>query len=244
MVPVGGKSTVRSFEEIRQSVLNKTIWGVDFFMLCDRDAVYGIGLKSLEKHVSERLQMLPRYHLENYFLDEEVIAAVFAEMEADKDSWLADTKEVGDKLRRLAQQTIPLAVALKMAAAVRETIGNVDVMPKGISQDTSLDQLLKVLRERVECEKSRIIDDLNFDSIADMAKAEHAKLVKLTAGSSQAWKSEIPGRVILKRFANIAKLDAGRLKTQYIRHAKDRSVDPFLEIHEIFQGFRKAVSSD
>src|SRR5205823_1764116 len=42
LVPVGGKSTIRSFNDISESVLNKTIWGVQFFMLCDRDAVFDL----------------------------------------------------------------------------------------------------------------------------------------------------------------------------------------------------------
>ena len=68
---VGGKGTIQSFDEVRQSILNQTIWGVEFFMICDRDAEHEIGTKSVTAHLSERLKLLPRYHLENYFLDED-----------------------------------------------------------------------------------------------------------------------------------------------------------------------------
>jgi energy-coupling factor transporter ATP-binding protein EcfA2 len=56
LVPVGGKGTIQAFQEIRESVLNRTIWGVEFFMLCDRDAVMAIGQKSVEAHLSDRLR--------------------------------------------------------------------------------------------------------------------------------------------------------------------------------------------
>jgi ABC-type cobalamin/Fe3+-siderophores transport system ATPase subunit len=70
LVPVGGKGTIHSFDEVRKSILDRTIWGVEFFMLCDRDAVHEIRVKSVNAHTSERLKVPPRYHLENYFLDE------------------------------------------------------------------------------------------------------------------------------------------------------------------------------
>jgi hypothetical protein len=92
LVPVGGKGTIQSFDGVRQSILNQTIWGVEFFMLCDRDAELEIGTKSVNAHLSERLKLLPRYHLENYFLDEEILAAVFNEMEPPQ-SWLRDPAE-------------------------------------------------------------------------------------------------------------------------------------------------------
>src|SRR5206468_11406253 len=147
LVPVGGKSAIRSFEEVRKSVLNRTIWGVEFFMLCDRDAVNEIGVKSFNAHTSERLKVLPRYHLENYFLDENILAEVFREMEPNPSSWLRSRDQIGDAIRQIARQTIPYATALKVAATIRESIGNVDVMPNGI--DGSVTKLVDAFGERV-----------------------------------------------------------------------------------------------
>ena len=238
LVPVGGKSTLQSFEEVRQAVLNRTIWGVEFFMLCDRDAVYDAGFKGVEQRVSNRLKVLPRYHLENYFLDETVLSSIFEEMEADGASWLTDPSEVRNKLRVLAQQSIPLAVALKTSAAAREAVGNVDVMPKGINQDTTLDSLLGGLRDCIDVERARVNGSLNFDDIEAIARAEHAKLLTAVSEDGDSWKCDIPGRVVLNRFAGIAKLHVGRLKTLYIRRAQAAEVDPFSEIRAIFRGFR------
>lgn len=39
LVPSGGKQAITSFTAIMENVLEKSIWGVDFFMLCDRDAM-------------------------------------------------------------------------------------------------------------------------------------------------------------------------------------------------------------
>ncbi len=39
LVPGGGKGLLTSFAFLHKEVLERTIWGVEFFMLCDRDAV-------------------------------------------------------------------------------------------------------------------------------------------------------------------------------------------------------------
>jgi len=39
LVPSGGKGVITSFAALNRAVLEKTLWGIEFFMLCDRDAV-------------------------------------------------------------------------------------------------------------------------------------------------------------------------------------------------------------
>lgn len=110
--------------------------------------------------------------------------------------------------------------------------------PKGISQNTTLDSLLAGLQEHVAHEQTRISGALEFSAIEAVARAEHAKLMKAVSDTSDAWKRDIPGRVVLNRFANAGKLNVGRLKTLYVRHAQAIIPDPFGEIREIFRGFR------
>lgn len=237
LVPVGGKSTIRSFDEVRESVLNRTIWGVEFFLLCDRDAAYSIGPRSLEVHASERLRVLPRYHLENYFLDPEVLAASFGDME-DEESWLRDSDEIAKRIKILAGQTIPLAVALKVAAAAREEVGNVDLMPRGINSDTTLEELLLSIHGQLSQEKSRMEASLNLEALESLARSEYSKLAESIADGTSVWLRELPGRVVFNRFANTAQIKPGRLKTLYLRKARDWSPDPFDEIRKIFRSFK------
>jgi energy-coupling factor transporter ATP-binding protein EcfA2 len=240
MVPVGGKSTIRSFEEIRKSVLNQTIWGVEFFMLCDRDAVYEIGVKSFTANSSERLQVLPRYHLENYFLEEGVLVGVFEEMEQDRSSWLRSEERVREALREIAAQTIPYAVALKVAAHVRESVGNIDIMPSGITGP--VDKLVALLSDQTSHERERIAGNLDITPIESLCRDEFAKFEKSIAEGSEYWKQGIPGRIVLNRFAGKAQISVGRLKTLYLRHAHAATTDPFSEIRAIFRRFRTAAS--
>jgi hypothetical protein len=67
--------------------------------------------------------------------------------------------------------------------------------------------------------------------------------MKATTDGSGVWKYDIPGRVIFNRFANMAQIKPGRLKTLYLRKAQEKTPDAFAEIREIFQSFRNITRS-
>src|SRR5207249_3710261 len=106
LVPVGGKDIIRSFDDIRDNILNKTIWGVEFYLLCDRDAIYSLGKSALAIGPLKKIKQLSKYHLENYFLDENVLARGFASMEP-RESWLRSPEMIREKLREIGRSVIP-----------------------------------------------------------------------------------------------------------------------------------------
>ena len=241
LVPAGGKGTIRSFDEVRKSILNKSIWGVDFFMVCDGDAALDIGPNSLQANLSDRLKLLPRYHLENYFLDEEVLAGVFAPME-NADSWLTDPQQIAQKTAAFATETIPLTVALRVSAAAREEVGNIDIRPKGIGQAATLEQLIDLLRDCVSSEASRVKSSLDFDRLADLAKSEFEALHLAVTEGQGVWKRMIPGRIVFNRFAGAAHMKPGRLKRLYLQQVDQGEADPFSEIRAIFDALRQTAN--
>lgn len=240
LVPVGGKHTIRSFNLIREHVLNRTIWGVEFFLLCDRDASYQLGPKSVQHNASPRLRVLPRYHIENYFLDENVLARAFAQFESE-DHWLRDAKKIRDKLREIARGLIAYAVALKVAAIVREKAGQVDLMPRGISEQVGIAELVELFRNKALSEGQRVSVALNMASVEELAREEYAKLASSIELDTALWLHEIPGRPMLSKFARAANLQVGRLKNMYLASAAEASRSPFSEVIELFGDFSTAA---
>src|SRR5438105_3151682 len=96
-------------------------------MLCDRDAVPPS--RDATQVATSRLKVLNRYHLENYFLEEEVLAKVFEPMEPE-DSWLRSPQQIRTTLREIARIQVPYAAALTTSSYFREQVGNVSVMAK------------------------------------------------------------------------------------------------------------------
>lgn len=236
LVPSGGKHLIQSFDLIHKSVLNKTLWGVEFFMLCDGDSAPADN--PAPGGADHRLRILPRYHLENYFLDEDIWKEVFAEMETG-DSWLLDPKAIRQRLREQARSLVSYATALHTASSLRMEAGNVDVMPKDC-HDKSLADVQQLLVDVAKKETVRLGSTLDAKEVTSRAADYYNQLTKSLDDDSEVWKSLIPGKPLVSRFAAAAGLHASRAKSLYIRRAHEVTENPFQEILDIFEEFSAA----
>jgi predicted ATPase len=238
LVPTGGRDLIRSFGQIVRDVLDQAIWGVDFFMLCDRDAADGAEIETLEEGANGRLRFLKRYHLENYFLDAAVISSMFADLEAEG-SWLRDPCEIENRLRGIAKNMIGYAVALIVSARIRRRVGNVDVMVKA-SHEMSCDQLMNAIRSRTEMEFERVQDALEARWVEANIRETFQFISSLLDEPTDAWKIHIPGRPVLSQFAALSNLSLIRFKTLYLAAAERASSSPFADIVQTFASFSTA----
>lgn len=233
LLPSGGKGNLSAFDKIAESVLNKTLWGIDFYMLADRDSV--ANSEDFEEKAPGRFKTLSKYHLENYFLDSNVLAAVFAKMEPDT-SWLCNPDEIESKLSEIAKEHLPYAASLIVANERRRMAGNVDIMIKGC-QGKNKQDLLQSISDKANAETVRIKESLDSDSLEAQLSETFDRLKESIEDSSGAWKSDIPGKAIFKTFCSKANISSGRLKTLYIQQAEEMENSPFNELVEIFRCF-------
>lgn len=234
LVPVGGKAVVTSFAGLQKEVLERTIWGVDFFMLCDHDAApMDTPAGAIEE--TARLKVLKRYHLENYFLDENVLADVFADMEPDG-SRLRSPIEIRKMLKEIAADRVAYTAALATSAYFRQCVGNLSIMPKDCVGKT-INQLVEMLTAKLEAERSRIQEATPVAEVQQHATRLADRIQKSLDEDNDEWKQLIPGKQLLSIFASKANFDMGRLKTKYIKCAEKMERSPFQEIIEIFQAF-------
>ena len=230
LVPSGGKHAIESFDLVHSAVLSRSLWGVEFFMLCDGDS-----RPAGSTPTSERFATLPRYHLENYFLDENVWAHVFGQLEPDG-SWLRSAADVRAKLRELAAEQISYAVALRTAADIRQGAGNVDVMPKGCNGLGSED-LVAAIATVVSSEDQRLSTVLDATAISEAVKTEYARIQTSLDDDTDDWKILVPGKALLGKFVGEAKLTPGHAKTLYVSAVTSMGADTFGEIEAIFDRF-------
>ncbi|MEW6077476.1 MAG: AAA family ATPase [Thermodesulfobacteriota bacterium] len=236
LVPCEGKHTIQSFGHIADSVLSRTIWGVEFFLLADRDVFpHELATKIDASGLHNRVRCLDRYHLENYFLDEVILSKVFEEME-DDGSWLRDPQKLMDELRQIAQSRIGYAVGLTVSKFIRDSVGNVDLMVSGC-QSMDCGQLQNATAKRAEEELTRVRSALCEEAI--VRKTHEYFEAFSEAIKSGTWKKDIPGKQVLSVFAQKAKLNEDRLKTLYIRKAMETDAisNPFNDIIAIFDSF-------
>lgn len=238
LLPSGGKGNLYAFEQVLETVLNKSIWGVQFYMLADRDALPSSKSISEVEAVEGRLRTLNKYHLENYFLDAETISLCFKNMESDG-HWLRNPNEIDKVLRELAGQQIPYAAALISSKHFRDRVGNIDVMIKGAA-DSSQDDFINRVLSRVREERERVHIALDDAEIRRFSEQTYQTLSEAVSQCGDAWKALIPGKPILSMFCARADIPLGRMKTLYIQNSSEVSNNPFAEIYEIFDTFSKA----
>ena len=236
LLPSTGKSTLKSFHVILTQVLDRSIWGVNFFMLADRDALpNNYDIAELVVQSKGRFQALTKYHLENYFLDENILADIFKEMERP-DSWLCDPLKIRNKLREIARSRISYASALIASKLFRDLVGNLDIMPKDC-HSKSLEELTTKMIERRNDEQTRITRGMEEDQLKSYIEKIYSGLLDSLDADSESWKNDIPGKQIFKIFCSEAKIQEGRLKTLYIKKAEEMGISPFQEIIDIFNKF-------
>lgn len=168
LVPSGGKHAIESFGHVHSAVLSKSLWGVEFFMLCDGDS------RPPGEASSDRLAILPRYHLENYFLDESVWAHALAKL-MPEDSSLTSADAIRKKLRDLAADQISYAVALRIAADTRQKAGNVSVMPKNCNGLTAA-ELGTAMTSALGAEEARLRGILDGPSTTAAIEQEFERI--------------------------------------------------------------------
>lgn len=237
LVPSGGRSLIAAFNAINDSVLSRSLWGVDFFMLCDRDAVPLASTgASLEAKSQGRLHLLSRYHLENYFLDEAVLARIFEEW-VPPDSWLRKPELVRERLLDFARENVSYATALIVSAQFRDVFGNVDVMPKG-SQKLSADDLVVATESRRAAEAARFAGVVQQSAVEAALRETYSEMT--ASLDSDEWKRVIPGKQVLEMFASAAGVPSGRVKLRYIAEAERHNPSPFADVTAVFQSFAQS----
>jgi len=240
LTPSGARQTILSFSKVIDDVLSKAIWGIDFFMICDGDSnLPQLVMDELVTKSSGRLAFLPRYHLENYFLDENIISRMFEKMESEG-SWLRDPQQIRGKLKQIAKASIPYAIQLWLGSSLRSKVGEIEVSVKGI-EGMSMEDYTKQLEEPIIREHERVGTALSTESIKKDVEERWGALTQLIEGDKEDWKKLIPGRVICNKFANATGVSPGRFKTIYINTAREAGLTPFEDIINIFKSFESVA---
>lgn len=228
LAPADGKADLENFDRLNSGVLEKTLWGVEFFMLADRDCV-------ISNHSeTERFRLLPRYHLENYLLDSEVLAECFRQQEPEG-SWLRDGHQIEAKLKEIARQKISYAASLVASSQLRREAGNISLMPKG-AHSLAKEELLAKVRASADTEAKRISMVLGIEHV-ETTFGEAFDQICEQVETGENWKISVPGKPIFAQFCGEAKMQPGRLRNLYIGKANEIGSEVFDEIVGIFRGF-------
>jgi len=214
------------------SDIQNAIFGIDFFMIRDRDGLTDKQVTKLEK--SERIRCLKRRHLENYFLDSEILAKIAKNFYLDSE--LQNESNIEKHLSRIAQRALNAALVLSMKEFIRVN-GTMD-SPKvsGLDRKT-VNDVQKELSSLSRQACNKFNEEINQTSIDEFIETEKNKLTKSLQNGT--WKEIFPGKFIFNVLCGeVLNVQADKIRQAYIDIALNEKPEALEDIIEILKTFK------
>ncbi len=231
VIPIGSVNNINTLSEVTGE-LQQAIFGINLFMIRDHDGLSDEQVENL--HKNPHVRCLSRRHIENYFLNPDILAKVAEHFYQDPSK--ADSTQIEAKLFDIAKDCLNTALAL----AVKEFIsinGSLDV-PKVKSPDTkSIDDVAAEISKQVIANSESL--QSKFDESAINSLIRHEQKTLQSSLSNGQWKALFPGKLILSRFVGTFwDLDLNHVRQAYVDIALEQDPDVFADIIQIFRHFR------
>lgn len=251
IIPVGSVENLYRINRAILALLESDFARCEFYLIRDRDY---LSQASIDKHdaiAPDRLFILSRYHIENYLLDEELIAAVLKDL-----YHIARTpRQVREELFGFARDNSAGFVRDMVAFRFGElyhaedcTIGNHSQNQNLLGSDGNpntevVESLRTALFDRVRCVNTELMIRISEEerrSVFESCVDEVQSALRL---ENDDWKALFPGRYLLKRFArahNLGKWPA--LQNILIDRLSVGDIPVHVELRRIFEAITSGAS--
>lgn len=230
--PAGSVGDIRALNKLAQEIQNK-IFGVDFFIIRDRDGLTDDNIRDLE--ANSKIKCLKKRCLENYFLDAEMLAKV-ADRFCIQDATLHNPTDVGTKLKEIANEFFNYNLLLVVKEYVNLRAG----MEVPTVKDVHLKSISDIKQEFVaalEVSLTHHQEQLKSTEVLQMLSDEHQKLT--SALNNDTWKDIFSGKEIFEMYcgSGYLKIDALSARQAYVEIALIEKPEVFQDIIDIMDYF-------
>lgn len=191
------------------SILEGNLGWMQFYLIRDRDFLTPEIIRKYREHYSGRMYVLSRYHIENYLLDEDLIAEVQTVIFGKP----TDPSLVRDKLiiiaRRISGEVLRDMVSFRLNLAFRPedfSLGKfISGQPIFDNNGEWIQQNLEVLKEQFINKVSSVNEALavrtKTDALDNLISQCQEELIQAVNGEGDGWKSLLPGKRLLAEYA-------------------------------------------
>ena len=207
LVPLGSVKNINTLKIVSEQ-LNNSIFGIDFCMIRDRDGLTEGDVRELEEN--SRFRCLKKRHIENYFLDAEILAKVAKYFRADDE--YRDQANCEKKLKEIAKTSLGINVikSFKERLAMNSSI-EIPTVPDAIKKEVK-----DITKEFVEAVNKKTIQ---FNQGLDDVKSSLPSLSQqlLSDLENGEWKNTFHGKFVFKYYCKeVLETDEQRVKDVYI----------------------------
>ena len=228
--PVGSVVNIGALKTVEEQLRN-SVFGVDMYMLRDRDGLRSEQIDELEK--GKKLICLKRRHIENYFLNENILHKVAKHLYLNKNDTDISVTRINSEMKRIATETIGfnLYKNFKEYIAANYSIK----VPKLKSLDKkNLVDVKTLITKGLGSNINVLSSDLEKTKIEDWLNKEQSRLEKML--DSDEWKTEFQGKIIFSRLCGeVLNANALSVRECYVDIALAEKDAGILEIADIFE---------
>jgi len=232
VIPVGSVVNINTLNTIEEQIRN-SIFGIDIFMIRDRDGLDNIQITEVEKN--GRIRCLKRRHIENYFLDSEILFKVAEKLYVTAVNTTLTKDIIELEIKEIAKKS--LNFNLLQNAKEYLSFNHFFKVPTVKSVETK--SIFDMKSEITNGVKSSLVtlsiglDEAVFSKWLD---DEEQRLNELLLTDD--WKNEFHGKIIFNKLcSDILKTDPIKIRQAYVDIALIEKPTVFEDITEILKSF-------
>ena len=231
VVPAGSVLNVMALNNIEEQIRN-SIFGIDLYMIRDRDGLSDEQVAYLEEN--SRIRCLKRRHIENYFLDPEILMAVAEKFYIPVKRPEVTQAFIEEKLKLIAEGSI----GFNLYKSVNETI-SMNYFLKGprVSRigERSLDDVKDALSQNIEENLQELTNSLDPNAVDEWLNREEESLKAMLVDGS--WIQGFNGKYIFQKICgDVLHEDPIKVQHAYVDIALEQFPDRVKELSDIFNG--------
>jgi len=232
VIPVGSVANIITLNTIEEQI-RKSIFGIDIFMIRDRDGLDNNQITEIEKN--GRVRCLKRRHIENYFLDSEILFKV-AEQLYITIAITSLTKELIElQIKKIAESTLNFNLLKNTKEYL--SLNHFFKIPTVKSIETkNIADIKSEIIAGVKASIGLLSNGLGDIKFSDWLDKEEARLKDLL--STDDWKNEFQGKIIFSKLCSeLLKEDPLRVRQAYVDIALSEKPEVFEEVMDILRKF-------
>jgi predicted ATPase len=147
ILPVGSVLNLMALNNIEQQI-RQTVFGIELYMVRDRDGLSAAQISKLGEN--GRVRVLKRRHIENYFLDPQVLFEVATRFYIDKKFPELSADYINDKILSIVRNSIPLNIMQNTREYISLNFNLVPPSVRNVHKKTRVETIAELVESMVE----------------------------------------------------------------------------------------------
>ncbi|NQT63987.1 MAG: AAA family ATPase [Candidatus Marinimicrobia bacterium] len=229
IIPVGSVYNILTLNSIEEQI-RSSIFGIDIFMVRDRDGLSDSQIEAIEQ--SGRIRCLKRRHIENYFLDEDVLFRVATQLYLTEINTDLSVEFIQREVKRIAEETL----AFNLYKNTKEYLNqNYNLKaPKVRSVDAkTMDEVKDELNLDIQNNLTDLASRMKPENIKTWLDEEETRLREMLENGE--WRNYFQGKILFAKIcSDVLKDDQLRIRQAYVDLALEDKPEIFDDLVQMF----------